>query len=72
MEERGRPLIHGHVVNDLQSQWKPLLNTELLITNPRVHLRDLYLSDLLKPCYFTFTMLLRIGLRQRAKKQART
>lgn len=66
MEERGRPLIHGHVVNDLQSQWKPLLITELLITNPRVHLRDLYLSDLLKPCHFT--MLLRIGLRRRAKK----
>lgn len=58
VEERGRPLIHGHVVNDLQSQWKTLLITELLITNPSVHLRDLYSSGLLIPCYFTFTMLL--------------
>lgn len=38
VEERGRLLIHGHGVDDLQSQWKPLLIAGLLITSPCVGL----------------------------------
>ena len=34
VEERGRLLIHGHGVDDLQSQWKLELITGRLITNP--------------------------------------
>ena len=57
VEERGRLLIHGHGVDDLQSRWKPLLITGLLITNPCVHLARQHAAEKLM-YLFNFTTLL--------------
>lgn len=47
VKEGSRVFIHGHGVNDLQSQWKSLLTTGMLIkkTNPNVHLNKRATSE---------------------------
>lgn len=57
VEEWSRLLIHGHGVNDLRNQWKPLLITGWLITDPCVHLTSHTAAQRLFIC-LCFTMLL--------------